>query len=173
LGPIELKEDAQIWGGASTNGHGAVRHFKGEIKGAGKLTLNGVRQNQIRIEAANTFTGGFLAHSTQNQAFLVFASSNQAFGKGDVSIKETCSLIIEQNTGDTIADSATLRLDGPGVLRIHGNDTKVYKLLLNSNETVAGFCIDGKDLGEGIYSSETHPEIGGSGKLTVKPANDE
>lgn len=172
FGPIDLIEDAEIWGGDATNGHNTTRHFKGEIKGEGSLTLNGVNGNQFRLKTANFFTGGCFAHSTQNQPFMVFASSNQAFGKGDVSIKETCALIIEQNTGDTIADSASLRLDGPGLMmRVNGSERR-YKLLLNSSETVAEFFIDGKDQGEGVYSSETHPEIGGSGKLTVKPTHD-
>jgi hypothetical protein len=45
-------------------------------------------------------------------------------------------------------------------------------MLLSSSETVAGFFIDGKDQGEGVFSSETHPMIGGSGKLTVKASDD-
>ena len=171
FGPIELMADAQIWGGDSTNGHNTTRQFKDEIKGDGKLTLNGVNGNRFRLEAANSFAGGFLAHSTQNQAFLLFASSDQAFGNGDVTIDETCSLIIEQNIDDTISDSATLRLNGPGVLSVNGS-TERYKLLLNSNETVSGFFIDGKDQGEGVFSNETHPKIGGSGKLTVKLSNE-
>ncbi|MFT7302136.1 MAG: hypothetical protein ACI8UZ_000973, partial [Akkermansiaceae bacterium] len=171
FGPIELKEDAQIWGGDSTSGHRAVRHFTGEIKGAGKLTINGVNNNQIRFEAANSFTGGFRAHSSQNQAYMVIGSSNQAFGKGDVTIENNCSLIVDQQTGDTIADHATLYLDGAGVLKVNGGDD-LYKMLLSSSETVAGFFIDGKDQGEGVFSSETHPMIGGSGKLTVKASDD-
>jgi predicted phosphodiesterase len=168
FGPIELKEDAEIWGGDSTSGHGSTRHFAGEISGKGMLTLNGVNQNQLRLEAANSFSGGFLAHSTQTQAFMLFASSNQAFGQGDVTIEKSCGLIIDRNTGDTIADRATLRLEGPGVVRVNGED-EVRKLVLYSDETVGGFFIDGKDQGEGVFSNETHPRIGGPGKLTVKP----
>jgi len=167
FGPIELKEDAEIWGGDSTSGHQSTRHFAGEISGKGMLTLNGVNGNQLRLEAANSFSGGFRAHSSQNQGFILFATSNQAFGQGDVEIERTCGVIIGQNTGDTIADTATLRLEGPAVLQVGSDDTR-YKIYLYSDETVGGLFIDGKDLGEGVFSNETHPIIGGPGKLTVK-----
>jgi predicted phosphodiesterase len=172
FGPIELIEDAQIRGGDSDNEHNTTCHFKGEIKGGGKLTLNGVDGNQFRLETANSFTGGCIAHSTQTQAFTVFASSNQAFGKGDVLIKDHCSLVIERNHTDTIADTATLRLDGPGSMNVKGLGTvanQLYKLVLKSDETVAGFFIDGKDQGPGVFTRKTHPEIAGNAKLTVKP----
>ncbi|MFT6862138.1 MAG: putative phosphodiesterase [Akkermansiaceae bacterium] len=173
FGPLDLIEDAQIWGGASTSGHNTIRSFKGEIKGDGKLTLNGVSGNQFRLETANSFTGGCFVHSTQKQPFFVVAATDSAFGTGDVELKDKCSLVIEPNHTDTIADTATLRLDGAGSLRMQGAvANQLYKLVLNSDETVSGFFIDGQNLGEGVYSSETHPEIGGPGKLTVKPTHD-
>ncbi len=169
FGPIDLKGDAEIWGGQSTAGHRAIRRFEREIKGAGKLTINGVNNNHFHFHAKSRFTGGLRAHSSQGQGFLVFGSCNQAFGKGDVSIENNCSLIIGGLTRDTIDDSATLKLDGASVLVMNGSPKK-YKLFLKANETVAGFFIDGEDQGEGVFSSETHPEIGGTGKLTVKAA---
>lgn len=171
LGPIELIENAQIWGGDSTSGHRTTRHFKGPISGQGKLTLNGVNGNQFRLETPNSFTGGLSGYSAQNQAFFIVAAADSAFGTGDVELKDKCSLVIDPNQTDTIADTATLRLDGSGSLRVNGPgaaaDT-IYKLLLNSSETVSGFFIDGQDQGEGVFSSETHPQIAGPGKLTVK-----
>ncbi|MEN8783482.1 MAG: metallophosphoesterase family protein [Akkermansiaceae bacterium] len=171
FGPIHMIEDGTIYGGQSTNGHGSIRHFKGEIKGDGKLTINGVSRNQIRIEATNTFTGGFMAHSSQNQSFFLVATCDSAFGTGDVEIRDKASLVIEPRTKDVIADTATLRLEGAGSLRVNGPGAQaetLYKLVLNSNEAVGGFYIDGEDQGEGVFSSETHSGIAGSGKLTVK-----
>ncbi|MGB0644133.1 MAG: LamG-like jellyroll fold domain-containing protein, partial [Akkermansiaceae bacterium] len=44
FGPIELIENASVYGGASTNGQGGIRKFNGAIKGGGKLILNGVNR---------------------------------------------------------------------------------------------------------------------------------
>ena len=175
FGPIELIEDASFYGGASTNGQGGIRKFKGEIKGSGKLILNGVSRNQFRLETANTFTGGLMAYSTQNEPFYLVAAADSSFGTGDIDLKGNSSLIIEANLNDTIANTATLSLEGVGSLRINGggaDPNKLYKLILQSDETVAGFFIDGVDQGEGLFSGETHPAITGPGKLTVKRSDD-
>ena len=171
FGPIHMIEDASIYGGQSTSGHGSIRYFKGEIKGDGKLTINGVNRNQFHFQTASSFTGGFMAHSSQNQPFYLVASADSAFGTGNVEIKENCSLFIDRDVADVIADTATLQLEGVGSLRVNGPGAQadvLYKLVLKSNETVGGFYVDGKDQGEGVFSSETHPGIAGSGKLTVK-----
>jgi predicted phosphodiesterase len=175
FGPIELIENASVYGGASTNGQGGIRKFNGAIKGGGKLILNGVNRNQFRLETANTFSGGLMAHSTQNEPFYIVAAADASFGTGDVHLKENSSLIIEANLNDTIANTAALSLEGVGSLRINGggaDPNKLYKLLLQSDETVAGFFIDGVDQGEGLFSGETHPAITGPGKLTVKRPDD-
>ncbi|HAN82654.1 MAG TPA: hypothetical protein DCQ59_05500 [Verrucomicrobiales bacterium] len=175
FGPIELIENASVHGGTSTNGHGGIRKFSGEIKGGGKFSLNGVNRNQFRFETANTFTGGLMAHSTQNEPFYLVAAADSSFGTGNVNLKENSSLIIEANLNDTIANTSTLSLEGVGSLRINGggaDPNKLYKLLLQSDETVAGFFIDGVDQGEGLFSGETHPAITGPGKLIVKRSDD-
>jgi hypothetical protein len=175
FGPIELIEDASVYGGASTNGHDGIRKFNGAIKGSGKLIFNGVNRNQFRLENANTFSGGLMAHSTQNEPFYIVAAADASFGTGDVHLKENSSLIIEANLNDTIANTAALSLEGVGSLRINGggaDPNKLYKLFLQSDETVAGFFIDGVDQGEGIFSGETHTAIAGLGKLTVKRPDD-
>lgn len=112
-----------------------------------------------------------MAHSSQNQSFFLVATCDSAFGTGDVEIRDKASLVIEPRTKDVIADTATLRLEGAGSLRVNGPGAQaetLYKLVLNSNEAVGGFYIDGEDQGEGVFSSETHSGIAGSGKLTVK-----
>jgi hypothetical protein len=175
FGPIELLENASVYGGVSTNGQDGIRKFNGVIKGGGKLIINGVNRNQFRLETANTFSGGLMAHSTQNEPFYIVAAADASFGTGDVHLKENSSLIIEANLNDTIANTAALSLEGVGSLRINGggaDPTKLYKLFLQSDETVAGFFIDGVDQGEGIFSGETHTAIAGPGKLTVKRPDD-
>jgi hypothetical protein len=175
FGPIELIENASIYGGASTNGQDGIRKFNGAIKGGGKLIINGVNRNQFRLETANTFSGGLMAHSTQNEPFYLVAAADASFGSGDVHLKENSSLIIEANLTDTIANTAALSLEGVGSLRINGggaDPNKLYKLFLQSDETVAGFFIDGVDQDEGIFSGETHTAITGPGKLTVKRPDD-
>jgi hypothetical protein len=175
FGPIELIENASIYGGTSTNGQDGIRKFNGVIKGGGKLIINGVNRNQFRLETANTFSGGLMAHSTQNEPFYIVAAADASFGTGDVHLKENSSLIIEANLNDTIANTAALSLEGVGSLRINGggaDPNKLYKLFLQSDETVAGFFIDGVDQGEGIFSGETHTAIAGLGKLTVKRPDD-
>lgn len=167
FGPIELKEDALIKGGVSTSGHGSARHFAGEIEGEGKLTINGVSNNKIQFEVANSFTGGFRAHSSQKQPFMVSGMANQAFGTGDVTIDDYCSLIIDQQVDDTIADDATLRLIGGGFLSVNGSTDRL-KVFLRSDETVGRLIIDGEDQGEGVFSNETHKIIGGPGTFIVK-----
>lgn len=168
FGPIELVEDAKIYGGISTSGHNSTRTFKGEIKGAGKLSINGVNGNRFQFEVPNSFTGGLEAYSSQNQPFYLSALSDSTFGTGDVEIKSKGGLVIGPSTSDTIADTATLHLDGEGSLKVTGQGNTLRKLILNADETVGGFIIDGEDQGEGVFTSETHPLIAGSGKLTVK-----
>lgn len=175
FGPIELIEDASIYGGASSNGQDGIRRFKGTIKGGGKLIFDGVNRNQFHLETANTFTGGLMAQSTQNQPFYLVAAADSSLGAGDVALKENSSLIVEANLNDTIADTAKLSLEGVGSLRINGggaDPNNLYKLILRSDETVGGFYIDGEDQGEGVFSGETHPTITGPGKLTVKRSDD-
>ena len=167
LGPIELIGDAKISGGKSTSGHNSTRYFKGEIKGDAKLEINGVNGNQFRFETANSFTGGLEAHSTQDQPFYLSATSDSAFGTGDLEIKDKGALVIGPQTQDTIADTAVLRLEGPANLRVNGQNG-LFKLIMNADETVGGFFIDGKDQGEGVFSNETHPIMFGPGKLIVK-----
>ncbi|MGC6565375.1 MAG: metallophosphoesterase family protein [Akkermansiaceae bacterium] len=163
FGPIELVETAEIRGGESTHGHNAKRRFRGKISGSGMLLLNGVNKNVFYFHAPNTYTGGTRAFSRANQGYRISVKSNGAFGSGDVTIEEFVSLKLGREMGedgDAIADDAVLMLNGR-------EGTEHSKLRLEVNETVGGFMIDGKDQGEGVFTKETHPQIGGDGKLTV------
>ena len=161
FGPVELHAQAEIWGGDSTLGYGMNREFLEPITGPGKLTINGVRRNIIIFEAKNTFTGGFVAHSTFTQDFKVLVRKSGNLGKGDVEIGPNCTLILEEETEDVIEDDKTLSLEVKGVKR-------APKIILNSDETVGAFFINGKDQGVGEFTSESHSKyIGGTGTLKV------
>ncbi|MDA7882171.1 LamG domain-containing protein, partial [Akkermansiaceae bacterium] len=160
FGPVEMVANAEIWGGASTSGHRGTRQFLAPITGPGMLTVNGVNKNTIIFEAPNSFTGGLKAYSSQKQAFRVMAKGKGTLGKGDVTIGDFCSLILEKDSGNVIESSATLSLEG-------SNGSMPQKLVLNSGESVGAFVIDGKDQGVGTFSAKTHKEIGGTGTLKV------
>lgn len=165
LGPIELVESANLFGGISTSGHHATRSFKSEISGPGRLMINGVNGNSFRFEFTNTYSGGTATESVNNQAFHLVGVSDGCFGSGDVEINDFSSLRIRKETRDKIADDAALILSGPA-----GNLDK--KLMMEANETIGRFVIDGVDQGDGVFTKETHPEtIGGDGRLTVKNVN--
>lgn len=162
LGPIEIVESANIFGGISTSGHHAIRSFASEISGPGQLIVNGVNGNAFRFEYANTFSGGTISKNTASQTFHLVGVSDGCFGTGDVEVRDFASLRIRKGTKDKIADSATLTLSGP-----KGNLDQ--KLMMEANETVGRLVIDGVDQGEGVFTKKTHPgTIGGDGKLTVK-----
>ena len=166
FGSVELLGTSEIWGGYSIDEGPAgalrvTRQFVEPITGPGKLIINGVSKNTIIFEAPNTFTGGMEGHSTQKQGFKILVRGKGNLGRGDVTIGESCSLIIEKETRDVIKSDATLSLEG-------GVGSMPQKFVMNSNESVGAFVINGKDQGVGKFSSKTHKEIGGSGELTVK-----
>lgn len=160
FGPIELMASAEIRGGESTQGHNTKRRFTGELSGPGKLTLNGVNKNAFYFDVPNSYSGGTRAYSRQKQGYRISVKTNDAFGTGDVTVEEHVSLKLGKGLGDAIDDGATLTLVGK-------EGSEAPKLRLESSETVAAFVIDGEDQGTGVFSKETHPQIGGNGKLTV------
>ncbi len=164
IGPVEFLDRAVIWGGASTSGHRTVRLFKGTISGPGKFTLEGVNGNTFEIDGSNTFTGGFEARSSQKQSFVVRAKSDGAFGSGEVKISDHGSLVLEKGLKDAISDRVKLSLEG-------GTAPNMMKLVIDSEEQVAEFFVDGEDQGVGVFTSRTHPSLGGSGKLIVEPVD--
>ena len=164
IGPVEFLDRAVIWGGASTSGHRTVRLFKGTISGPGKFTLEGVNGNTFEIDGSNTFTGGFEARSSQKQSFVVSAKSDGAFWSGEVKISDHGSLVLEKGLKDAISDRVKLSLEG-------GTAPNMMKLVIDSEEQVAEFFVDGEDQGVGVFTSRTHPSLGGSGKLIVEPVD--
>ncbi|MEJ6641688.1 MAG: metallophosphoesterase family protein [Akkermansiaceae bacterium] len=162
IGPIEVMERAVIWGGISTSGHRTIRRLEGPITGPGRLILEGVNGNIFELKGSNTFNGGLDVRSKQNQTFVIRAKSEGALGKGYVRIRAHCSLVIEKGLKDVISDGGKLMLEGTTA-------SGMEKLVIDSEEKVAEFFVDGEDQGVGVFTSRTHPSLGGSGKLIVEP----
>lgn len=162
MGPVELLGQAHIFGGASTADHHRRRRFVSPISGSGALNLHGVHGNTFSFEGANRFTGGLITHSINSGSFQVVCAAERCLGEGGVHLRERASLKIEEDLESVISDEAALILTGPsGSLKT--------KLVLESDEQVGRFVIDGADQGEGIFSQSTHPEIiSGEGQLIVR-----
>jgi len=134
IGPIVLEGKSTIYGGFSTQGHNITRVLKGEVSGDHRLALVGVNNNSFRLAAKNSFTGGFLTWTEQNQGFRVKAEAAGCFSSGFVQIGGQSTLILAVE--DTIDDQAELRLLGPK------DKNSKAKLILDVNETVGQLTID-------------------------------
>ncbi|MEM7011981.1 MAG: metallophosphoesterase family protein [Verrucomicrobiota bacterium] len=162
---IELVGSATIWGGRSTTGHHANHSFNQKVTGPGALILNGTNNNEFILRVANTFRGGFVAKSTQNQGFRVRAKAAGCFSMGEVKIDPHGTLILDVE-GATTAQN---------ILKVQGakDNRSATKLILNANNTVAEFHFNGAKQKPGTWGSpdsnaaNKHPQISGSGILMV------
>ena len=168
--PITMAGDGTFWLSPSTEAHHKTRNF-GAISGPGALTMVGNNNSTANLDAASTFSGGFIADALSS--WRVEANVSGAFGTGDVTFNgqpgvpsRGATLIID--VPDVIADTATLSLND-------GRDHReAAKLILNASETVLGFSLDGVPMAPGSYDSTSglltpngDPVISGSGILTV------
>ena len=170
---IAMAGDAGIHVSPSTSAHHQTRNFDGAVTGPGGLTLIGNNNNTINLNVANSFSGGLIADA--DDGWQLYAKTAGSLGTGDVTINaraagdQGASLFID--FADAIADTATLNLNGPRSNRV------ATKLILNADETVADFWLDGVQMAPGDYTSSSglvdilgNPLISGSGTLTVTPA---
>jgi hypothetical protein len=58
-------------------------------KGRRKTQYQWGKSKPIPLETANTFSGGLMAHSTQNEPFYIVAAADASFGTGDVTLRKT------------------------------------------------------------------------------------
>lgn len=171
LPSIELIGDASVHLSPSTSAHHTTRNFNFQVRGEGALTLIGNNNNTAAINSANTFEGGFVADA--DDSWRVDADVTGAFGSGDVTLNGRSGVpsrgaTLRINAEDTIDDFATLILNG-------GRDHRLAaKLILNEDETVGAFFLDGVDLGVGTFDANSglttangDALISGSGVLTV------
>lgn len=159
---ITLDGDATIWAGISTSNHHTTKTFSGGVSGAGQLTYNGVNNTGFVFNTDNSagWTGGFQTNDPQNQGHRVRATSNGAFGTGNVTINKNATLEIASGLNDTIDNGAALSLNGPKDSR------RATKLILDSDETVDTLWYDGAQLFAGTYTN-SESWLSGGGTLTV------
>jgi hypothetical protein len=147
-----------------------TRTLDGFLSGPGRLDYSMRRGNTLTLTKSNSsWSGGFAASCsdiiTSNLPQGVTATANDAFGTGDVTLNDAVRLVISAGLTDTIDDSADLRLNG------RGRDGD--KLVINSNETIDEFYIDGFPAPAGTYgktgtaATYKYAWIEGVGILTV------
>lgn len=162
---VELAGSATIWGGRSTSGHHTSRVFAGPVSGPGALVLDGVNNNEFILARPNSFQGGFVAKSTQNQGFRVRAKAADSLGRGQVEISAHATLILD--AGEALAPDATLTLSGAK------DDRSPAKVILNADNTVAALIFGeekqaaGTWGGPGSGAEHVHEFFAGPGLLTV------
>ncbi|MEM7392372.1 MAG: hypothetical protein AAF492_08475, partial [Verrucomicrobiota bacterium] len=147
LGPIDLRGDAVIEGGAAAVGIDTQRDFNHEIGGSGSLTLVGVSNNTFNLNAGNQFSGGFSTEDSQNEGFRIRANADGAFGLGDVTIGSNATVYISST--QTVSDAAALLLDGPK----SGMTNDPAKVVMETNETVFALFVDGVRQRPGTWGS--------------------
>jgi hypothetical protein len=142
------------------------------ITGAYTLTISGFNNHTFNLNAANSFSE-LIANAIDG--YRIYAKAAGSLGTGDVTINgvpahltKGCTLIID--AADAMADTATLFLNGAK------SDRDAAKLILNADEIVADFWVDGVQKSAGDYNSSSGlttpngaPLISGSGTLSVIP----
>jgi len=156
---LTMAGDASIHLSPSTSAHHRTRRIVDDVTGTGVLTVIGNNNNTLHMDLANPgWSGGFIANS--DGGWRVEANASEAFGTGNVTFNNAATLQID--AAEVIGDAATLSLNGAK------DGRKTAKLILNANDTVGGFWIDGVNQGYGDFSRTTHPGIiGGTGVLSV------
>jgi len=138
----------------------------GRVSGPGKLTFSNRNRNILLFFAPNSFSGGLEVSSDRN---YTRASSEGAFGTGDITINNLTSIVIDSALSDTISDSAILYLNGSRSTQV------AAKMVLGSDETILALYVDGVRKSGGTYgstsSTATYQDdtlFSGTGLLTVK-----
>ncbi len=174
LPEITMAGDGSIHLSPSTSAHHRARDFDNPITGPGALTLIGNNNNTANLNVDNPgWSGGFVANA--DDSWRIEANVTGAFGTGDVTLNGRSGVpsrgaSLQIDALDVIDDTATLFLNG-------GRDhRKAAKLILNFDETVADFWLDGVQMAAGAYDSSSglltsngDPLISGTGILTVEP----
>ena len=169
--------DTELLGGvtflAQGNGsHGDTFTFDGEVSGSGTATFSGTNRTIYRFNTASpNWDGGLVITQNQSSRTQVEAAAAGTLGTGDVTVETGTTLQID--VANTIGDGATLTLNG-----VRGADSGWQgsdgKLVLNADETVREFWLDGMKMAPGDYDSNSgltdsggNPLITGTGILTV------
>lgn len=165
FGPIVLAGNATVSAASSDS---STLIFGGTISGPGSLSIPARANNNVVLSVANTFAGGVTVSSGSNNKLQ--ATSNGAFGSGNVEVNANWSLVIDGGVSDAINDRAFLSLNGA---KASGQAAKV---VLNASETIMRLYVDGTQQPSGTYGSSSAvpaPDnvddtlLSGAGVLTV------
>jgi len=148
----------------------------GTIAGAFTWTTNGFNGHEFHYNAANTFSE-YQANASDRHKIKVDAAGG--LGTGDVHINQRGDQVtpnrsaeLSLNVQDTIADTATLYINGPANGGgFAGNGINVVIVAGGVDEVVGGLSLWGTALPVGTYNGgdSTTDWLGGSGSITVVP----
>jgi fibronectin-binding autotransporter adhesin len=111
--------------------------FNGNITAATSLTVNG---GAVTLAGANTYSG----NNTVNGGTLAISGVSATAGTGNVTVNGG-TFDIASGVANAIADTATLTIDGAGMVNLGSG----------INELIAGLTLDGMMQAGGTYGSST------------------
>jgi hypothetical protein len=170
--PITLLGDVSYRADGSGGSHHDHPLFAGIISGSGSLSFGGVNNDTFTLAAANTFSGGLSSSPVATQGHRIKGTVNGAFGSGDVTINNQCTLHI--NATNTIADTATLYLNGS-----QSTKDDVAKVTMPASESIKWLVVESVFQATGTWGRVGHPTathttnlFSGDGVLTVLGGGD-
>jgi len=161
LAPIELKGDAALHS-ITPKSDWQITNLSA-IQGAHKFTLKGFNGHTFNLNGNNGFTE-FVSEAFDR--YRIYAKSAGALGLGDVTIlgrADGRSAQLYLNVPNTIADTATLTLNGKG---FDNNTADRITIATGVNEVVRQLVVGGVGMPAGVYNSSS-PWLTGAGTLTV------
>ncbi len=139
---------------ASLGGYNAIDAWRNDISGSGALIKNGT--GNLILTGNNTYSGGTLINGG------TLTGHAQAFGSG--TITDNATLVVDQSTNDTLANTLTgngaLIKRGVGSLNLTGNSS-----LSGATTVQAGRLAVNGNLGNSIVSVQQGATLGGNGTV--------
>jgi len=139
---------------ASLGGYNAVDAWRNDISGSGALIKNG--SGNLILTGNNSYSGGTVINGG------VLTGHAKAFGSG--TITDNATLVVDQSTNDTLANTLTgngaLIKRGVGSLNLTGNNS-----LSGATTVQAGRLAVNGNLGNSIVSVQQGATLGGNGTV--------
>lgn len=139
---------------ASLGGYNAIDAWRNDISGSGALIKNG--SGNLMLTGNNTYSGGTVINGG------VLTGHAEAFGSG--TITDNATLVLDQSTNDTLANTLTgngaLIKRGVGSLNLTGNNS-----LSGATTVQAGRLAVNGNLGNSIVSVQQGATLGGNGTV--------
>ena len=139
------------------------RYFDGPISGPGTLTIEGRNGTQYHLTTA---TGISELVCTTIDRWHIYGKAAGCFGSGNVTIlgrEDGRSAQVHLDVADTIADTATLTLNGSGFDA--ATDDRIT-IASGINEVVGKLIVSGSKKADGVYDN-TEAWLSGDGTLEV------